>query len=113
MATEFGKLLGSRIRYFRKLNHLTQEQLAEKLGIEPETLSHIEIGKNLPAISKLPRYAEVLNVEVFQLMIKRDISSGGEVRDAINELLKSADELQLRLIYDLIGNILDLSAKSK
>ena len=112
MATEFGKLLGSRIRYFRKLNNLTQEQLAEKLGIEPQTLSHIEIGKNLPAISKLPKYAEILNIEVYQLMLKRDIGAGIEVREAINELLKSADELQLRLIYDLIGNVLDLSAKN-
>jgi len=111
MATKFGKLLGSRIRYFRKLNGLTQEQLAEKLGIEPATLAHIEIGKNFPAISKLPKIAEALNVEVFQLMIKNEVQPDTDMLGAINELLRSADNVQLRLIYELIGNILDLSAK--
>ncbi len=111
MATEFGKLIGSRIRYFRKLNGFTQEYLAEKLGIEPDTLSHIEIGKNLPSLSRIPRIAECLNIEPFQLLIKKDISSDTDIRAAINELLKCADDLQLRLIYDLIGNIIDLSAK--
>ncbi len=111
MATQFSKLLGSRIRYFRKLNGLTQEKLAEKLGIETQTLAHIEIGKNLPSLSRLPLIAECLNIEVFQLFIKREVSSDSDMREAIIELLKSADDLQLRLIYDLIGNVLDLSAK--
>lgn len=111
MATEFSKLIGSRIRYFRNLKGITQAKLAEKIGIETSTLAHIEIGKNLPSISRLPKIAEELGIEVYQLFIKREITTESDLLSEITELLKASDELQLRLIYDLIGNILDLSAK--
>jgi len=35
------KPLGNKIKYFRKQKGLTQEQLAEKIGIETNTLSNI------------------------------------------------------------------------
>ena len=36
--------IGQRIRKFRKANNLSQEQLAEKIGISVTHLSHIETG---------------------------------------------------------------------
>ncbi|MBR2430524.1 helix-turn-helix transcriptional regulator [bacterium] len=41
------KLLGKRIRELRKARKITQEQLAEKLGIGPANISYIENGKLL------------------------------------------------------------------
>ncbi len=113
MATKFSKLVGSRIKYFRNLNDLTQAELAEKIGIEVSTLAHIEIGKNLPSMSRLPVIAESLNIEVFQLFMKKEPDSNAQIIESINELLKTADKVQLKLIYDLIGNVLDLSAKNR
>ncbi len=40
------KPLGNKIREFRKKQKLTQEQLAERIGIETNTLSNIETGKS-------------------------------------------------------------------
>lgn len=112
MASDFSKLLGNRIRYYRNLNNLTQAKLAEAIGIETSTLAHIEIGKNLPAISRLPKIAEVLKIEVYQLFIKKEITDNSDLINNITELLKTADDKQLRLIYKFIGNILDILAKS-
>lgn len=39
-------IFGNNLRHFRKLHDLTQEELAEKLGIIPTHLSRIETGKS-------------------------------------------------------------------
>ena len=111
MATKFSKSLGSRIRYFRELRGYTQEKLSELIDCETSTLGHVEIGKNLPSLSRLEKIAKVLEIEVYQLFIKKDVEPGDDLREAILNLLKSADKKQLRLIYDFIGNILDITAK--
>lgn len=112
MATDFSKLIGNRIRYYRNLNGLTQAKLAEAVGVETSTLAHIEIGKNLPAISRLPRIAEVLGIEVYQLFVKKEVVNNDNLIDNIIELLKTADDMQLRLIYEFIGKMLDIMAKN-
>ena len=38
---ELAKILGKNINYYRNLNNLSQERLAEKLGISPKYLSRI------------------------------------------------------------------------
>lgn len=111
MATKFSKSLGSRIRYFRELKGLTQEKLAELIDCETSTLGHVEIGKNLPSLSRLEKTAKALDIEIYQLFIKKDIEAGDDIRNAIYDLLKSADKKQLRLIYECIGNMLDITAK--
>jgi len=110
MASRFSKSLGSRIRYFRELKSLTQEKLAEAIECETSTLGHVEIGKNLPSLSRLEKIAKALEIEVYQLFIKKDVEAGDDIREAINDLLKSADKKQLRLIYECIGNMLDITA---
>ena len=112
MASDYSKLIGNRIRYFRNLRGMTQAELAEAIGIETSTLAHIEIGKNLPAISRLPRIAEVLDIEVYQLFIRREITDNHDLISKITDLLKSADDKQIRLIYEFIGCMLDITAKS-
>ena len=62
-------LLGLRIREIRKLNKLTQEQLAEKIGIEIPSLSNIENGKNYPNSETIEKIAKGLKVEIFELFI--------------------------------------------
>ena len=64
------KKLGARIVYYRKINGLTQEKLAEEVGISPQYLSRIENG-NYPksvSLSTLMRIAEKLNVSISKLL---------------------------------------------
>ena len=41
----FFKELGGRIAVLRKENRLTQQQLAEMLGISQQTMAHYEVGR--------------------------------------------------------------------
>ena len=71
------KKIGARIVYYRKLKGMTQEYLAELVGIYPQYLSKIENGKYQKSVSLsvLMRVAEKLDVKMTQIL--QDIDSGG------------------------------------
>lgn len=58
------KLLGKRIKELRKEAGLTQEKLAELIGIETTSLSGIESGRHFPSLSTVEKIAKSLNVEM-------------------------------------------------
>jgi len=53
--------LGNRIKSLRKSMGLTQEQLAEKVGIDNKYLSKVENGQHLPTYRTLLKLSTVLN----------------------------------------------------
>lgn len=54
--------LGLRVRDARKAKHLTQEQLAEKVGISSSFMGHIERGTRIASIDTLVSICNVLSV---------------------------------------------------
>ena len=52
----------------RKLNNLSQEELAEKLKISRQTLSKYETGESLPDIDKCKFLAEIFDVSLDDLV---------------------------------------------
>ncbi len=61
------KQLGKRIAELRRLQSLTQEKLAERVGFSVEFISLVERGINAPTVASLAKYAQVLKVEVRDL----------------------------------------------
>jgi transcriptional regulator with XRE-family HTH domain len=61
---EFYKALGARIAELRRDRELTQQQVADALGISQKTLAHYEVGRLRIAVSMLPDLAGVLGVSV-------------------------------------------------
>lgn len=61
---EYHKMVGLKVAYYRKLNGLTQEQLAEKMGVETSFIGQIEAVNIRKAISldTLFRISQALNV---------------------------------------------------
>ncbi|MBA3470106.1 MAG: helix-turn-helix domain-containing protein [Herpetosiphonaceae bacterium] len=45
------RLFGAKLRYVRESSHLTQGQLAERLGILQSHISHLEAGRKNPLIN--------------------------------------------------------------
>jgi transcriptional regulator with XRE-family HTH domain len=56
------------IHRIRKEKGLTQEQLAEKLGISLTYMGRLEIGQRIPNLRMLYRIAEILGVPVRDLI---------------------------------------------
>lgn len=63
--------LGLKISYYRKLRGLTQEQLAEEIGLSPAFIGHVEAPNIDKAISldTLFDIADVLNVPVHRFLL--------------------------------------------
>ncbi len=52
----------------RKLNHMSQEELAEKLGISRQTLSKYETGESVPDIERSKAIADAFGVSLDELV---------------------------------------------
>lgn len=88
----------------RKEKNLTQEQLAEKLGVSNKTISKWETGKCMPDYSIVKNLCEELEITVAELM-DGECAEGRSVRayddEQIMDLLKRTQELekQKNLLY--------------
>ena len=56
--------IGDRIKYHRKRLGMTQEQLAERMGVSAQAVSKWENNLSCPDISVLPELAEVFGISV-------------------------------------------------
>lgn len=60
--------LGSRIKHFRNLRHLTLEQLAEKVDVTLNFIQTTESGRNVPSVELFVKIAEALDVSPSELL---------------------------------------------
>lgn len=57
------KKIGQFLKFLRRENGFTQEELAEKLNVSSRTVSRWETGANMPDLSILMEIAELYQVE--------------------------------------------------
>ncbi len=91
-------LLGRKIREFRKNKKMTQEQLAELVGIGTPNISYFETGKFTPAVETLEKIAKALDVEIYELYMFKPLKSVPEIKKELIEKINSEDELA-KLLY--------------
>ncbi|BCB96118.1 hypothetical protein JZK55_10400 [Dissulfurispira thermophila] len=99
------ELLGARIKELRKAKRLSQEQLSEKINIDPKHLSRIEVGKSYPSLDTLEKIAMALDVEIKELFEFIHHTTTKELNKNINKLLKKTDDEGLRLILKIVRAI--------
>lgn len=63
------RLIGRRVRDFRRMHGMTQENLAEKADLSVPYVSHIEHGKKKASISTFIKLAAALDVTVDALLL--------------------------------------------
>ena len=98
---------GKFISQKRKEKNLTQEQLAEKLGVSNKTISKWETGKCMPDYGVVKSLCEELEITVAELMDGEEAEEKS-VRayyvDQIMDLLRRTQELekQRNLLYGIL-----------
>ena len=65
---QFFKALGTRIAELRKEQGLSQQALADELGIAQQTFAHYEVGRARMPVSRLPVLARLFGVGVDELL---------------------------------------------
>lgn len=58
---------GKNIQKYRKLKNITQEKLAELIGVEINSISAIERGRSFPSPENITKITEALNVSLADL----------------------------------------------
>lgn len=71
-----GTILSSNIKYLRKREHYTQQEIAKILRVTPKCISFYELGERKPTIEGLLYLSEFFGITVDQLL-KEDLSKGG------------------------------------
>lgn len=66
--------MGSKILELRKQKHMSQEQLAEKIGVARQTISKWELGETSPDIEQSKKIAQIFHVSLDEL-VQNNISS--------------------------------------
>ncbi len=73
-----------KIRVMREVNHWTQEDVAEKLGMSANGYSKIERGLSKPNLEKLQQIANIFNIDVIEFAEKeREIITLNELVQAL------------------------------
>ena len=60
--------IANNIRFFRKANILTQEELSKQLGGSKNLVSNYENGKNVPDIFKMWELADIFDITLDELV---------------------------------------------
>ena len=89
-------LVGKFIAQKRKEKNLTQEQLAEKIGISNKTISKWETGKCMPDYSVIELLCEELNITLAELISGEEDEKSIHTYDneQIVEMLKKTQNLK-------------------
>ncbi len=65
--------LAEKILELRKANGLSQEQLAEKMGVSRQSVSKWESGDSLPDVDRLPELSRIFNVSTDYLLMPNEV----------------------------------------
>ena len=76
--------IGSNIKKYRKQRKITQEQLAEVLGVSDQAVSRWENGTTYPDIELLPTIALYFRVTLDELMGMEAIKDESDIEDILN-----------------------------
>ncbi|CDE89042.1 TPA: XRE family transcriptional regulator [Candidatus Gastranaerophilales bacterium HUM_20] len=99
------KILGNNVRNLRKAKNLSQEKLAEIIGLERDSLSSIETGRAFTSSEVIANISNYFNVEP-SLLFKSDFIEHTDkevnLKKEINRLLSDCCHELLEKIYNII-----------
>ncbi len=102
---------GERIRYFRVLKRLSQEELALNAGINPTYIGHIERGLKCPTIDTLSKICTALNITLSQLLdfdSHIPVADNSEAMEKISFNISNLPKEDADRIADIVAEIVKL-----
>lgn len=97
--TEFLKAMGQRIMVRRKALRMTQEEMAERLGVSTQMISNLELGKKAIRPENLAKVCDVLDLSADFVLTGTNTKTAV---DAISEKLTQLTTEELQMVSDMI-----------
>ncbi len=98
-------MFGRRMKELRIANHLTQEQLAEKVGLEYQTISRIETGYYFTNYDNLEKFSKAFGVPISELFNYDHMTNKTHLKEKINKEIENMNLAELQYIYKSIMNL--------
>lgn len=102
------KVIGNRIKQVRTKKGITQEELAEMLGVSPEYCSKIECGKTKINLERLSQISVIFDIEIEYLISGTVYESKFYLKEDIADSISKLDSCKLKAINDIINIVKDL-----
>ena len=108
---QFFKSLGTRIAQLRKEQGLSQQALADELGLPQQTLAHYEVGRARMPVSLLPILAHQFAVPVDELLGMRNGKGAGK-RGPTPKLQRQVEQIsrlprpKQRFVMEMLDTVL-------
>ena len=105
--------IGKFIAESRKEKNMTQQELADKLGVTDRAVSHWENGRRLPDYSLLKDLCNILQISVNELFAGEKISNKDYMytknifADTMEEYLKDTKESWYSIPNNVVGVLVD------
>ncbi len=97
--------IGRFLKILRKESNLTQEQLAEVVGVAARTVSRWETGSNMPELSILIQLSEIYDVDLKEIIEgeRRNGSMDNETKEILEMVADYSEEEKKKAVK--IGNV--------
>lgn len=98
------KKFGKRLRELRLERGLTQEQIAERIHIEPENYSRLENGLSFPKPENIEKLATAFNVKISELFQFQKDDNIELIREQLIQKI-TIDEESAKIAYEFLLRI--------
>lgn len=98
--------LGTKIATLRKTRSWTQADLAERVGVDTETISRFERGATLPSLMTLEKISRSLQVGIGELLAETSVQPDDQAV-MLSAWLAELDEVNRTFVVDLIRRTCD------
>ena len=99
------KKLGLKIKELRKRKGLTQEELAELIQMEQNSISVMESGRNFPTLGTLEKIAKVLDVNLSDFFDYDYIEDIDVIKASTEDIISKMDDKQSRQLFKYVKSI--------
>lgn len=97
--------IGKKVRQARLKKKITQEQLAEAVGVGVTHISHLETGSGTVSLKVFIAIVNYLNCSVDELLYKEIKTARPIVNNWLTELVADCDQSEIKIIADTITTL--------
>ena len=112
MAIDYSDI-GQRIKQKRMAKGLTQEKLAELVGIGPSHMSHLESGKTVASMDVFIALCNVLECSADELLCREIVAAKPFLGNWLTDLVADCDAVETKILTDILISAKNTLRKNK
>lgn len=105
--------IGQKVKQIRLKNGVTQEQLAEAVGVGVTHISHLETGSGTVSLKVFLAIVNYLNCSADEILCKEICSARPVLNNWLAELVADCDQAEIKIIADTVATLKETLRKNK